>query len=148
MLGKGIRTYDPTLCANVSFWRKLSCGDEETIRCQAGSSGQCVRKEQWGVEGGRSESCSDGSDLSRPIKAHGGQHSQSEQLWKTESLAKNDYFWVRGTEERAKYVKEARTGRWIIAVSEQSCKASQGFVCKVRVFNFEMNHGDDVSNSI
>ena len=37
------------------------------IRCQAGNSGQCVEKEYWGVEGG-DDSCSDGSDLYRPIK--------------------------------------------------------------------------------
>ena len=124
------------------------------MRCQGGNSGQCVRKEDWGVEGERGsggrlrESCVDGSDLSRPIKAHGGQHSQSVQLWKTESLRREDHFWISSTEERAKYVKEARTGRLMIAVSEESCKASQGFVCKVRLFNFEMNHDNDVSNTI
>ena len=155
VLGEGIRVDNPTLCSNISFWRKISCGDEERMRCQGGNSGQCVTKEDWGVEGGNKncitcykESCVDGSDLSRPIKAHGGQHSQSVQLWKTESLRREDHIWIRGTEEGAKYVKEARTGRLMIAVSEESCKASQGFVCKVRHFNFEMNHDNDVSNTI
>ena len=64
VLGEGIRTNDPTLCANVSFWRKLTCG-KERIRCQGGHSGQCSYR--WGIEGGRG-SCSDGSDLYRPIK--------------------------------------------------------------------------------
>merc|ERR1719458_343376 len=37
------------------------------IRCQAGNSGQCVRNNYWGIEGGY-DSCSDGSDLYRPIR--------------------------------------------------------------------------------
>merc|ERR1719458_1718683 len=37
------------------------------IRCQAGNSGQCVRNNYWGIEGGW-DSCSDGSDLYRPMR--------------------------------------------------------------------------------
>ena len=51
VLGEGIRTSDPTLCANISFWRKLSCG-EGYVRCQAGNSGQCVDGRRWGIEVG------------------------------------------------------------------------------------------------
>ena len=47
----GIRTNNPTLCANISFWRKLSCG-EGYVRCQAGNSGQCVDGRRWGIEVG------------------------------------------------------------------------------------------------
>ena len=199
VLGEGIRTNDPTLCANTSFWREVSCqswkvGESEEkeelgyVRCQAGYSGQCAGKFFWGVEG-FSKSCSDGSDLYRPIKqsaeteepssqasqgdsnehssddgeerinsggndnfaeeekklpamgaadkrnsaeGNGGQHSQT-QMWntlpKTEEIYNRDY---KGKEEGAKYMKDARTGLWMVAVSEESCKASQGFVCKVR----------------
>ena len=34
-------------------------------------------------------------------------------------------------EEGAKYVKDSRTGLWMIPVTEETCKASEGFVCKV-----------------
>ena len=74
VLGPGIRTNHPILCANITFWRELTCGKSDTtkifvdgpdmMRCQAGKSGQCVDKENWGVEG---EGCEDGSDLYRPI---------------------------------------------------------------------------------
>ena len=43
----------------------------------------------------------------------------------------------------AKYVKDSRTELWMLPVSEETCKASQGFVCKVRLCNFEMNNDDD-----
>ena len=232
MLGAGIRTSDRTLCANVSFWRKLSCG-EDYVRCQAGNSGQCVHWELWGAEGYWG-SCVDGSDLYRPIKqatetedpgsqasqadsnnhgsddgeqrinnggddnvaeeeekplkmrtadkrdsteAKGGRQSQP-QVWKTKPENEEQ-------EEGAKYVKDSRTGLWMIpesdpfkvppiteedfekgpysperkkeiadfysrddyvkdattnrmaaAPTEETCMASQGFVCKVRLSYF------------
>ena len=232
VLGKGIRTNDPTLCANISFWRKLSC-EEDQIRCQAGKSGQCMSHKHWGVEGLGLRDCSDGSDLSRPIKqptetedpaskavqanfneheqrinnggvdnvageeekplklgaadkrgsaeARGGRQSPPEteedyeytyeydyyeynykddcgkppamvavdkrgsaegkggqqsqpQVWRTEPVTEEDYnCFYKGKEEGAKYVKDAITGLWMVAVSEETCKASQGFVCKVRL---------------
>ena len=36
-----------------------------------------------------------------------------------------------GNEERGKYVKDSRTGLWMFSVTEETCKASEGFVCKV-----------------
>ena len=87
VLGEGIRTNDPTLCTNISFWGNLTCGKtltdrifapwgEDKVRCQAGKSGQCVDKEYWGILGAKENyrgteeelSCKDGSDLYRPIK--------------------------------------------------------------------------------
>ena len=202
MLGEGIRTNDQTLCANVSFWRKLSCIDG-SMRCQVGNSGQCVGGRYWGFEGSEYP-CSDGSDMYRPIKqptetekplhqatqadsnehgsddgeqwinsdgddnfaegeekpvkmggadkrdsagAQGSQHSQTEQMWKTQPVTDQQYNrYYKGAEEGAKYVKDHTTGLWMIPVSKESCKASQGFVCKVRLCNFEMNHDDDVYN--
>ena len=71
ILGAGVRTSNPILCANNTFWRQLSCGDHY-VRCQGGNSGQCVLKGSWGVEGvtddGTSVPCFDGSDMYRPIK--------------------------------------------------------------------------------
>ena len=36
-----------------------------------------------------------------------------------------------GIEEGEKYVNDSRTGLWMIPVTEETCKASEGFVCKV-----------------
>ena len=36
-------------------------------------------------------------------------------------------------EEGGKYVKDSTTGLWMIPVTEETCKASEGFVCKVRL---------------
>ena len=194
VLGEGIRTNDPTLCANVSFWRKLSCGKE--TRCQAGNSGQCVGHLRWGADGNWGR-CSDGSDLYRPIEQAtetedpGSQATQADSieqgsdngeqrinndgdennaeeeekplkkgylpdkrdppteaqartvLWNTGPETEETYDkYYRGKEKGAKYVKDVGTGLWMLAVSEESCKASQGFVCKVRLCTFEMNHDD------
>jgi len=257
VLGEGIRTNDPTLCANNNFWRKQSCGEDPQnhdttvflIRCQAGNSGQCVRPQNWGYDVSnyeKQESCSDGSDLYRPIQkptetelpdrqatqADSNEHdsddgvvwfpdwlpdwlpdwfssgsgnltndgeerinndlvcyglggdrcqfpfkwygktfsncttflprwgdngaawcatrvwgkdrqavetedcsapcdhySQSEHVWNTPSETEGKLF---GEELWPKYVKDSRTGLWMVAVSEESCKFSKGFVCKVK----------------
>ena len=96
VLGVGISTNDPRLCSNNNFWRQQTCGKHgkwyalytatayqanEMIRCQAAKSGQCVKKEFWGLEGakdryGNGASCKDGNDLYRPIK-EAGQRSQA-----------------------------------------------------------------------
>ena len=76
VLGEDIYTDNPTLCGNITFWRQQPCGKrygEEMIRCQGGNGGQCVEERYWGVEGakdflGTDASCTDGSDLYRPIK--------------------------------------------------------------------------------
>lgn len=163
VLGAGIRTFHPTLCANNNFWRQISChkkkkgnGADDLIRCRASNSGQCVRSRFWGIEGDE-HSCSEESDLYRPIKkptetnpptrdsaeADGSQHAQSEQMWKTQPKAEDnynrktkdeDYNDYKGEEWGAKYVKDSITGLWMIPVSEETCKASQGFVCKVSLY--------------
>ena len=125
VLGEGIRTDDRTLCANISFWRQFSCG-EDWIRCQAGNSGQCVHQEVWGVEG-KFGSCHDGSDLYRLIK-------QPTEVWRSEPVTEEDYIEnYKGIDEGATYVEDTTTGLWMVAVSEATCQASKGFVCKVRL---------------
>ena len=42
----------------------------------------------------------------------------------------------------AKYVKDSRTELWMLPVSEETCKANNGFVCKVRL------DAGDVTNMI
>ena len=94
VLGEGIRTNDPKLCANNSFWGKQRCGKledgEDMIRCQGGKRGQCVASKHWGVEGakdyhGFEASCKDGGDKYRPIKqeepskAHHNKNSNNEE---------------------------------------------------------------------
>ena len=192
VLGKGIHTDHLTLCDNRNFWSKQECG-KGYIRCQAGNSGQCVKKKHWGVAGakdwrGNEASCSDGSDLYRPIRnptkteesgrqatqadsnehgsddgeerinndesfgkeeenrpamgaadkrdsaeADGGQHSKPEQVWKTKPVEEWEYNNYKGEEEGAKYVKDNTTNRMVAAPTEETCKANNGFVCKVRL---------------
>ena len=54
------------------------------------------------------------------------------QVWKTEPVQEKD-FNAKGKEERAKYRKDSSTGLWMIAVTEETCEANDGFVCRVRV---------------
>ena len=132
VLGPGILTIDPKLCANIAFWRKQTCGSD-WIRCLAGYSGQCVPYDAWGVEGDehRVGSCQDGSDKYRPIK----QLTQEQQLWKTRPVREEDYNErYKGTEEGVKYKKDDSTGLWMTTTTDEACK-SKGFVCKVK-FNF------------
>ena len=35
------------------------------------------------------------------------------------------------------FVKDSTTGLWMVALNEETCKVSQGFVCKVTLHNFE-----------
>ena len=165
----GLKTNDPTLCANNNFWRKLRCAKSESWkRCRAGESGQCVRRKNWGILGDKS-SCRDGSDKYRPIihptesekpgpqakPADHNQHSndggepeadardsaeeessQHSEVWKTKPVTEKVYNRkYKGKEEGSKYVKDLTTGWWMVAVSEETCKASGGFVCKVRSHN-------------
>ena len=73
VLGAGIHTNNPILCANNTFWRK-QIPDKTLFRCQAGYSGQSESIYFFGlaedvqVNGQVSQSCRDGSDLYRPIK--------------------------------------------------------------------------------
>ena len=52
----------------------------------------------------------------------------------------------KGKEEGSKYVKDLTTGWWMVAVSEKTCKASKGFVCKVSIFGRDVNDYDNVGN--
>ena len=163
VLGADIRTNNPTLCAKIDFWQKVTCGKDfhgfDRLRCKGANSGQCVHKENWGVEG--PDSCRDGSDLYRPIKqpteeekplalaaadkrdsaeAYEGQHSQQE-MWKTEPKVEELYNeeYLKESVEETDYEKDSTTGLWMLAVSKETCTASQGFVCKVRLHHFESN---------
>ena len=85
-------------------------------------------------------------------EADGGQHSQPEQVWKTQPVIEETYNgYYKEREEGAKYEKDSRTGLWLVAVSEEACKASQGFVCKVRFDNpfseWSYDHANDHVNS-
>ena len=97
MLGEDIYTENPTLCGNISFWRRQECGKmngEEMIRCQGGTSGKCVENQYWGVKGAKDQwgeaSCSDGSDLHRPIKKASIAEKTSRQKDLKDSKQKND----------------------------------------------------------
>ena len=100
---------------------------------------------------GNELSCRDGSDLYRPIivKAEetGGQPSQPDNneqsgenvkaeelttVWKTEPVEEWEYN-QKGEEEKAKYRPDSSTGLWMVAVTEETCNAVDGFVCKVRL---------------
>ena len=67
-------------------------------------------------------------------KEEGGREyykGKEEQVWKTQPVTEEIYnLKYKGKDEGA---KDSRTGFWVIAVSEETCKASEGFVCKVRL---------------
>ena len=87
-----------------------------------------------------------GKEKSTTTEAHGSQHSQPE-MWKTKPIREETYKWASKEEEEeeeprpasdykrkeewAKYERDSTTGFWMFAVSEKTCKASKGFVCKV-----------------
>ena len=87
-----------------------------------------------------------GKEKSTTTEAHGSQHSQPE-MWKTKPIREETYKWASKEEEEeeeprpasdykrkeewAKYERDSTTGLWMFAVSEKTCKASKGFVCKV-----------------
>lgn len=217
VLGLGILTNNLEICKEYKFWQDKPCYDENYIRCRAGHSGQCVKKEHWGVEGAKDPwggdvpTCEDGSDQYRPIvkgeepgrqpsgpynneHSGDGEYSDDEdydennvvkgeesgrqpsqqQVWKTEPESEEDYNWkYKGKEEGANYTKDDTTGLWMIPESdpfkvpsiteedfekgpaefysndnyvkdnmtnlmmapttEETCKANNGFVCKVRL---------------
>ena len=61
-----------------------------------------------------------------------GEHSNNDNVWKTEAETEDSYNKdYKGKEKGAKYVKDSTTGLWMVPVSEETCKADQGFVCKV-----------------
>ena len=86
VLGPHIRTNNPKICANTTFWRHQKCGKfprsinladssrklEDLIRCRGSWNGQCVPTSLWGRKGAKDvwgfESCRDKSDLYRLIK--------------------------------------------------------------------------------
>ena len=139
VLGEGIFTTNAQICQNYTFWQGKQCESESRERCRAGNRGQCVNKPQWGVEylDGLDVTCKDGSDKYRPIIKE--KNEQIKEMWKTEPRTEgqyNGFGWkaLRTPEERAKYRKDSTTGLWMIAVTEETCKANQGFACKVTVF--------------
>ena len=140
-LGPGVFTNNPDVCKEYTLWQGKPCNEDE-IRCRASTSGQCVKKPWWGVEGKtysdeRDASCKDGSDLYRPIVT--GQSSivveNPHLLWKTRPIEEQVYNrHLKEKEERTNYRKDDSTGLWMVAVSEETCKANNGFVCKVGLY--------------
>ena len=110
VLGVGIRTNDPTLCSNNTFWRQQTCGKGAVmLRCQAANSGQCVYKKHWGVEGakdvgnkfGAEASCKDGSDKYRPIKQPTAEEEPGRQALQAEYKERdNNNFFENVAEEK------------------------------------------------
>lgn len=141
-LGAGVLTNNPDLCKEYKLWQGKPCNEDE-IRCRAAISGQCVKRPWWGVEGktysdGRDASCKDGSDLYRPIVRAEETDQQDQppqgQVWKTRPLEEWEYNrHIQPKGEEAKFRKDVSTGLWMIAVSEETCKVIDGFVCKVRL---------------
>ena len=86
-------------------------------------------------------SCKDGSDLHRPIVVKAEEPS-TPQVWKTKPVEEKD-FNQKGEEERAKYRKDSSTGLWMAGVTEETCEANDGFVCKVRLGVQRDDGGDD-----
>ena len=60
-------------------------------------------------------------------------------MWKTWPLKEREYN-QKGEEEKAKYRKDSSTGQWLVPVTEDTCEANDGFVCKVRE---DVQHDDD-----
>ena len=179
LLGKDIFINNAPVCQDYKFWQDKPC-NEGYMRCKAGQSGQCVKKEHWGNEeaqdgwGNENEgSCKDGSDLFRPIivkeEETGIQPSQPDkkqqsgdfkveensipllwfraskpQVWNSEPISEEywdallAYDWSGEewqNEKMAKYKKDLSTGLMMIPVTEKTCKANDGFVCKVSFFS-------------
>ena len=135
VLGEGIYTDNPIVCGNSTFWRKQPCGKDrdgaERIRCEGDNSGQCVDRQYWGVEGALdgnyySVSCSDKSDLFRPIKTKTEDPAETDddqaiqkQLWKIEPKTKYFYYqtyrakkrWENGT-------RDEPSGIWFIPTTD------------------------------
>ena len=116
----------------------MPCSDENWKRCKAGFSGQCVRKQNWGVAKsvfrGSAEGCKDGSDLYRPIvKAEEpGNQTPQIQVWNTRPIEELEYNTLRRKGERTEYRKDSSSELWMAALTEETCKANDfGFVCKV-----------------
>ena len=101
----------------------------------------------WGVEGAKDQfgietSCKDGSDLYRLIVGEysndedhdnfvKGEESSTTQVWTTRPVSEHNFNISLGEEERSKYRKDSSTGLWMIPVTEETCQANDGFVCKV-----------------
>ena len=93
-----------------------------------------------GEEPGSQTSQTDNNGYSKKDKQSGdrdsynfvkGEESLIPQVWNTRPLNEKDFNEL-GKEERAKYRKDSSTGLWMIPVTEETCMANDGFVCKVR----------------
>ena len=151
-----IYTNNPTICANIKFWRDHPCGKDSygdyMIRCQ-GNAGQCVMKSKWGREdakdhwGNDIESCRDGSDKYRLIKQtvikeeNPNHQIISNQIWKM-SWGKNesDPFKVPPSEtfpdyalSSDDYIKDETTNLMMAAPTEDTCRNNEGFSCQGRL---------------
>ena len=129
VLGKYIRTNNPRVCQEYSFWHDKPCYDDLYIRCRTGYSGQCVEKQYWGVEGakdrdGRNLSCKDGSDLFRPV-VEAEEPVRRPYMWKTKPGMEDDY-------SSDHFVKEGTTTLMMAPTTKETCEANDGFMCRVR----------------
>ena len=148
LIGRGIRTNEPILCKNTTFWLGMGlrgCGKrdgEDLIRCMASKRWQCVEQRYWGIEGEK-KSCGDNSDKYRPIypaedyyaadEMDLDLHLEPQDVWKTPPKTEKWYNeHIKGTEKASEYIRDSSTGLWMVALSEQACKDNRGFVCKVR----------------
>ena len=62
------------------------------------------------------------------------QECNNDNLWKTKPITEEEYdAEFKGKEEGAAYMKDSSTGLWMFAVTEETCKDNDGFVCKVRL---------------
>ena len=95
-----------------------------------------------------------GKEKSTTAEADDSQHSQPE-VWKTKPETEEkynrktkdeNYRYYKGEEWGAKYEKDSTTGLWMVPVSEKTCKASKGFVCKVSIYGRDVNDYDDVGD--
>ena len=102
---------------------------QRTVRAKAKLGGS-----KGGVRGS-AEGCKDGSDLYRPIvKAEEpGNQTPQIQVWNTRPIEEFEYNTLRRKGEMTKYRKDSSTELWMAALTEETCKANEGFVCKVRL---------------
>ena len=148
VLGGGIQTNNPILCANNNFWRQQNTGGVYGwiyiyIRCQAGNSGQIVNRVFWGVDGlnnngGVDLTCTDGSDKYRPLKqrrdAEGPGHQPSQtdhnnhghdEVEVNDDQPPQSQVWktqprpqLYAERDKEKYREDPESGLWIIEESD------------------------------
>ena len=121
------------------------------------NSGQCVDCKDWGVKGakdprdGFEASCKDDSDKYRPIrqpvrteplnndqvtekkdtKGENHENVDGEEHRKVEPQGEEVWKSMPRTSEGKNYVKDLTTGLHLLSVTKETCRATNGFICKV-----------------